>query len=763
VEVLPRPSQILAVAVTALLATADLNAQTRRGLVIGINRYETTAPSRAPATTPGSERGRITNLGGAVNDATAIRDFLQARFAFQPRNIALLTDQQATREGILRAIERLIAESARGDVVVFYYAGHGSQRRNSLSPEPSKLDQTLVPADANAGVFDVRDKELARAFNRLVDKGVELTLIFDSCHSGSIMRGGLAAQGSEVRERWGPIDPRDAADPGVEQPPEARPNGALVISAAQDYQSAMEMRDANNQRHGIFTSALIATLQSVPLTESATDVSRRVKARMQMNGQLQEPVLAGPADRLQRPLLGGAAVARGRTAVAVLRVDASDAVVLQGGPALGIREGAVLRKIGTTTADSSVRLEVDSVIGVSQVRARVTAGARDRVATGDLFELERWVAPANAGLSVALVGSGPDAATLQSIAAEIAQLRGSASIEWLDDPTTAPADSSAMYVMQWSGTTWELRPHAGAPIALPRSPTAAAVRAALAQRGHQRVRFFLSLPPTPQVAAQVRTAVGGGSSVSLVNETGGATYVLVGRAAADGLQYALIQPNASRPMADASPLPLRTEWVAASTAAARLTEHAFTLAKVRSWLLLEAPPNEGAFPYRLAFRRLSDGALRSEGPFVGGEQYEIVLVANSARITERVERRRVYIFVIDSDGNGELIFPSSNVENRVPFERQQDGRWPAEIALGAQSRFTVGAPFGTDTWILLAADETIEPWAFQWTGVSSGVRGAPGSLSNLLSSASGRTRGAKRAAPMNWSIERALIRSQASR
>ena len=87
------------------------------------------------------------------------------------------------------AIKQLSDESRPGDVVIFYYAGHGAQRVNSLSREANRLDQTIVPSDANAGVFDLRDKELARAFNPLMDKGVSLTLIFDSCHSGSIMRG----------------------------------------------------------------------------------------------------------------------------------------------------------------------------------------------------------------------------------------------------------------------------------------------------------------------------------------------------------------------------------------------------------------------------------------------------------------------------------------------------------------------------------------------------------------------------------------------
>ena len=91
-----------------------------------------------------------------------MRDLLVARFDFPAEHVRLLRNAQATRAGILAAIQQLAGEANRGDVVVFYYAGHGSERRNSLSSEPSKRDQTIVPADANSGVFDIRDKELAR-------------------------------------------------------------------------------------------------------------------------------------------------------------------------------------------------------------------------------------------------------------------------------------------------------------------------------------------------------------------------------------------------------------------------------------------------------------------------------------------------------------------------------------------------------------------------------------------------------------------------
>src|SRR6202034_3235506 len=68
-------------------------------------------------------------------------------------------------------------------------------------------DSTLVPADAWTGGYDVRDRELTRIFNAALDKGVMLTVILDSCHSGAFTRG--IPLSPKVRERMLPYDPRD--------------------------------------------------------------------------------------------------------------------------------------------------------------------------------------------------------------------------------------------------------------------------------------------------------------------------------------------------------------------------------------------------------------------------------------------------------------------------------------------------------------------------------------------------------------------------
>jgi hypothetical protein len=116
-----------------------------------------------------------------------------ARFGFSRDNVHLIVNRAATRDQILKSIRTWLVDGATaGDVSFFYYAGHGSQVRNTQSSEPDKLDESLVPADSSRGAPDIRDKEIVRLFAEALDKHVLLTLGFDSCHSGSISRASFA-------------------------------------------------------------------------------------------------------------------------------------------------------------------------------------------------------------------------------------------------------------------------------------------------------------------------------------------------------------------------------------------------------------------------------------------------------------------------------------------------------------------------------------------------------------------------------------------
>ncbi|XP_047135898.1 uncharacterized protein LOC124813201 [Hydra vulgaris] len=160
--------------------------RSKRALLIGINTYISPL---------------FNNLAGCVNDVWLMFKLLTETFQFPPENVAVLTDDSAetpTRDGILRALSRLVSETGDDDLVVVFYAGHGSRRRNSAKADG--YNETIVPRDSgrtrghNAGEQftinrDITDDELNELMLRpLTSKTSNLVLIFDSCHSGHILR-----------------------------------------------------------------------------------------------------------------------------------------------------------------------------------------------------------------------------------------------------------------------------------------------------------------------------------------------------------------------------------------------------------------------------------------------------------------------------------------------------------------------------------------------------------------------------------------------
>src|SRR5438067_4310579 len=231
-------------------------------------------PTKRPADGAASNRD-YPNLTGAVNDAGALAEMLVLLYGFDRRDIITLTDQTATRAAILDTLEQqLVNTAAKDDVIFFYFAGHGSQVRNTLSDKRDKLDESIVPADSRIGARDIRDKELRILFNRILDRGAHLTVILDNCHSGSGARG--LATGAHPRA----IKPdlRDVADRVNSPAPETR--GALILSATQDADAAWEVRDNEGKFHGAFSWAWMRALRDAAPGEPALETFLRAQARL---------------------------------------------------------------------------------------------------------------------------------------------------------------------------------------------------------------------------------------------------------------------------------------------------------------------------------------------------------------------------------------------------------------------------------------------------------------------------------------------------
>ncbi|HEX6622576.1 MAG TPA: caspase family protein, partial [Pyrinomonadaceae bacterium] len=187
------------------------------------------------------------DLKYAVADAVAFGEEFkrqQERLGRYERvEVKTLTDRQATKAGILRALEELSAVAEPEDAVVVFFAGHGTARdsRFYLLPHdlgyagaPSALDRAGLEAMLAHGVSD---RELERAFEKI--DAARLLFVIDACNSGQALEA--------AERRRGPMNSKGLAQLAYEK-------GMYILTASQSYEAAQE---ASQLGHGLLTYALV--------------------------------------------------------------------------------------------------------------------------------------------------------------------------------------------------------------------------------------------------------------------------------------------------------------------------------------------------------------------------------------------------------------------------------------------------------------------------------------------------------------------------
>jgi uncharacterized caspase-like protein len=714
----------LALICGAMLVRSAAAAPHKRALLIGINDYS--ASRIRPQSPPAPERD-WPPLSGAVNDVDAMRQLLVLLQGFAPQDIVTLTDQAATRNAILHAIEtQLVAPAADGDVLLFYYAGHGSQVRNSRSEELDRFDESIVPADSRRGALDIRDKELRRLFNRILDRGARLTVMLDDCHSGSGARGlpaGAVPRGIAPDRR----DVADGADAGPR--PEAR--GALVIAASQDFEDAREKQDDQHKMHGAFTWAWMRAMRDAAPGESAFETFLRTQARLRAEMPFQEPVLAATISARNTPFLGTRAergverrAERGRIAVAKLLPNGN--ALLQGGWADGLAVGSVLRVPG----DPRTRVTVTTLLGLGNAEARIEQG---RIDSGMLLEPVGWIAAPARPLRVWMPRVAKGEVSIAGQARLLTRMAEKRHVRWIHDPAVTTPD----YLLRRGEAHWELLAHGVVVREL--APDGGGAEEAM-DAVPAKASLFVQLPAP--VAFVERLAI---ANADLAANPADADYILAGRFLNGRLTYAWVRPGVTRADRRKCGLPVRSAW---TSDAETLRDTALRLRRIAAWQLLDSPPAAHS-PYHLALRRIDDNALVHATSVAGGERYRAVL--RGVNLPPRVDGRFIYVFVIDSRGRSILLYPravSGSVENRFPIDPAASP--PEEIPLAA---FEVSPPYGVDTYVLLTTDQPLpNPSILEWNGVRLAGTRPSTPLEELLAQLGSSTRSI--VTPSNWSIER---------
>jgi hypothetical protein len=163
------PSPVTRTTTTDTTTTKEGSGPRKKAVCIAINDY------------PGTGN----DLRGCVNDARNWKSFLESYRHFKVQ--AMFLNREATRAKVKAALEKLVKEAVAGDVLAITYSGHGTSVRDRSGDEADGRDEAWCLYD---GTFT--DDEIRAIISKLAP-GVSLTVISDSCHSGTVTRAFMSA------------------------------------------------------------------------------------------------------------------------------------------------------------------------------------------------------------------------------------------------------------------------------------------------------------------------------------------------------------------------------------------------------------------------------------------------------------------------------------------------------------------------------------------------------------------------------------------
>jgi hypothetical protein len=242
------------------------------------------------------------DLKGCVNDANDWADLLVDHFDFQRPDVTVVTDAEATKSRIVQGLQDLLAGASSGDVLVFTNSSHGSYLAEQGGDEP-KYDEILCPYDiADSPLVD---DELRALFRNLPD-GVQLTVISDSCFSGTVTRAPLGdiIPGLQVpderRVRF--LSPALRGDPVLANPWVAQPTRRekypqsgmkeVLLSGSSDKEYSYDAK-IEGEFHGAMTYHAIKAIQDAGYKITYAELHAQLQPMLDDAGFPQHPQLEG--------------------------------------------------------------------------------------------------------------------------------------------------------------------------------------------------------------------------------------------------------------------------------------------------------------------------------------------------------------------------------------------------------------------------------------------------------------------------------------
>ena len=668
-------------------------------------------------------------LKGTINSTLLMKHTLINHFGFKPQNIMLILNKQATYQNILDSLSLVKASLRKGDKLFFYYCGHGSQLKNIGSKELDKMDETICPYDSVNGSSDLRDKELATVLNTFLSKGIKVVAMLDCCHSGSGTRG-------INREEIMQIAPSDRVinDPKEVEAPEK--NGALVFSAAQDYETAKGTPDPVSQNwYANLTKCFVDAALASDKNIDAMDLFLKTKAIMSAKASNQEPVIAGIDAVKYAPLFGSDVVENLPQQYYVMKNNvALHSVVLQGGEVDGLEKNDIL-----INEAAEEKLKITKLIGINQCEATVIKGDAAKIEIGKAFTiLKKGISTLNA-LKIYFPPQPQNKIAEALNALEFLKKKKSLA-------TTPDEHSMLIYFNQ---NNWMKKNRQGDEAVIGENLD----ENSLNKLANNSNNYFINVPLPDSIFQNLKNEYQEKLSTRyLVSDSSNYNYMLCSTFE-DGT-YKICLKNNFQPLNKNELLsPEKTDWINVDNVVGEsFCFQVKQLAKIYNWMNLKPTSTTNNFPFHLKIFNSLGSELKNKMLFEG-EEYHLKLVLDSTLLSTWDKKSRwIYVFYVDHHtGEIDILFPDShsNVENHLPYS----DKISKQIFLRP---IKIDPPFGSVSIYYLFSETPIpNPDIIKSKAINTrGIGG--GELENLLLDCTFSTRSIPSEANENWGLEKMI-------
>lgn len=170
--------------ITISIFTQLVKAQNKRALLVGISDYQCI-----------NKYGGWNNIHGK-NDV----DLLSTTLKDNGVSVSCLSDKEATKSGITKALNKLLSQCKSGDIVYLHFSTHGQPFEDISGDEDDGWDESIVPVDApieytkgkyegENHLIDDELNEYCTKIRKAIGTNGTLYVVIDACHAGKASMG----------------------------------------------------------------------------------------------------------------------------------------------------------------------------------------------------------------------------------------------------------------------------------------------------------------------------------------------------------------------------------------------------------------------------------------------------------------------------------------------------------------------------------------------------------------------------------------------